>query len=846
MTTAGARRSAALAAAREESAEEARNGRAGRSALARYTDRMDALVSEIVESACGLAGVPLLVCAHGGYGRRALAPHSDLDLLLVSRGPFDAAAERAVRDIVQPLWDLRLAVGQHVRELADFDRLETDNPDFLLSLLHLRYVAGERSLFEAVAARVERLVAASGPEIAEVLLDRLAARYARFNDTVYQLEPDVKEAPGGLRDIEAARLMHRLVPAPESGADLDRLDDAEELLFRIRSLLHVTARRNGNVLTHDLQELVAERFGCPGDGPEQRVEALMSGYFRRARQVARAVASGRRRLEPAVDAGEPQRVGPYLEIAADGVRFVDPDRVAAMPGIWVEAFRVAVASGCGVSEQARAWIERHVDRYTPDDFVATEGDRQQLRQFFAPRPGLYARLSEMHDCGLLEAIFPEFALVHSRVIRDFYHRYTVDEHSLLAIRTVESLCDPSARPGRERFSAILAEIVEPELVTLALLYHDIGKAGDEAHAEASVRTAEPMLDRLQLPAEARQTVTFLIRHHLRMSRAALRRDPQDPDLIARFASLVRSEEQLKQLTILTLADIDSVSPDTLTPWKEELLWRLYVDTYNRLTFGYADELIEADHAALDVVVAGRPADVSAGELEAFLDGLPRRYLSLFGLATVYRHVRLAREIHPDEVHTSLEQHGGIWELSVVTLDKPYLFSNISGVLSYFGMDIHRAQAMTTPRGLVLDIFECSDAEGFLAQNPAGAAEIQRVLQAVVGGTADVTALLHGKARSLVYRRPRRFAPLVRFDNVHSRRYTVVEIVADDAIGLLHRISRAVADRGCDLDLAIIATEGRKAIDVLHVTRQGRKLSATDQADLGGDLHRLLEGTHEAD
>jgi [protein-PII] uridylyltransferase len=277
-----------------------------------------------------------------------------------------------------------------------------------------------------------------------------------------------------------------------------------------------------------------------------------------------------------------------------------------------------------------------------------------------------------------------------------------------------------------------------------------------------------------------------------------------------------------------------------------LIWRLYVDTYNRLTFGYADELIKGDHAGLDVLVAGRPGDISESELWQFLDGLPRRYLALFGLATVYRHVRLARDIHSDDVHASLEQHDEIWELSVVTRDKPALFSNISGVLSYFGMDIHRGQAMTTPSGLVLDVFEFSDEEQFLAQNPAGAAEIHKILQTVVAGALEVTTLLRGKTRSVLYRRQARFAPTVRIDNEHSQKFTVLEIVADDALGLLHRISRTISRHGCDLHLALISTEGKKAIDVLHVTKRNEKLSEADQAALKQELEGMLEGVHETD
>jgi [protein-PII] uridylyltransferase len=393
---------------------------------------------------------------------------------------------------------------------------------------------------------------------------------------------------------------------------------------------------------------------------------------------------------------------------------------------------------------------------------------------------------------------------------------------------------------------MLTELHAPELLTLALLYHDVGKWRDAEHASESVRLAQPMLERLQMPPEARQTVNFLIRHHLAMSRAAFLRDAEDPEVVATFAGVARTEEHLKMLCLLTLADIAAVSPETLTPWKEELIWRLYVDTYNRLTFGYADELIQTDHAGLDVIVAGRPADISEPELWAFLDGLPRRYLALFGLATVYRHVRLARDIQPDEVHASLEKHDEIWELSVVTRDKPFLFSNISGVLSYFGMDIHRGQAMTTPSGLVLDVFEFSDDEQFLTQNPAGAADIHKILQAVVAGAVDVTSHLRGKTRSVLYRHRPRFAPAVRFDNEHSQKYTVIEIVADDAIGLLHRVARTISRHGCDLDLALISTEGKKAIDVLHVSKRESKLSDADQAALKQDLQGMLEGANEAD
>ena len=273
-----------------------------------------------------------------------------------------------------------------------------------------------------------------------------------------------------------------------------------------------------------------------------------------------------------------------------------------------------------MSEQALTCIEQNVERYSADDFVATDGDRQLVRSMLYPRPGLYARLSEMHDCGLLDRVFPEFARIHCRVIRDFYHRYTVDEHTLLTIRGIESLWNPdrsaassaSARSsGSARAGAADARAALPRRRQVARRRARPGERAARADA-CSIGSS--------CRRDARQTVEFLIRNHLLMSRVAFRRDFDDPHVVEQFADLVGTEERLKMLCLMTLADIGAVSPDTLTPWKEELLWRLYVDAYNRLTLGYADELMQKDPAGLAVVVAGRPEDIS----EAELTQLPQR------------------------------------------------------------------------------------------------------------------------------------------------------------------------------------------------------------------------------
>ncbi len=838
------RLAALLSSARADYAAEIRNGQGGLPALSKYTRRIDDLIRDIVQLAQGPATAPFAVSALGGYGRRALCLHSDIDLLVVFDGAIGAPEERLVKALLHPLWDLGFTVGHQVRELSDFEHLDEGNPEFLLALLDARLLAGEPRVFKAVRKQLPR----PGRERARVVLDLLRAllerRHAEFNNTFYQLEPDIKEAPGGLRDVAAIHWISVLLGEGRrignGRFDERRLHEAEDFLLRVRSILHLQGGRNTNVLSHPLQELTADILGFTGTQPQQRVERLMGEYFRHARTISRVLDWSLTAARGTPTPTEPVRLWDNLELSHEGVRFVDRTRAASDPGSWLLAFQTALERGCAVSDRALTAIHRNLERFTADDFVRTPAAREMLKEIFRPRRGLYARLSEMHDCGLLGCVFPEFDRIHCRVIRDFYHKYTVDEHTLLTLRNLELLLDPPG-PARARFSGLLHEIHAPQLLSLALLLHDVGKWKDEDHAIESVRMSQPVLHRLGLTGDAGATVRFLIEHHLQMSRVAFRRDTEDPDVVREFANLVGTEERLKMLCLMTFVDIDAVGPGTLTPWKEELLWRLYVDTYNHLTLAYADQLIEKNQPELIVLQAGRPADISEAELLKFVGGLPQRYLTMFE----YRHVRLARDIQPDHVHAVLEHKNDVWELTVVALDKPFLFSNISGVLSYFGMDILRGQAMTTPEGLVLDVFQFTDQEGFLQHNKEATSEVCRVLQDVVAGTVDVTSLLSGKARSLLYRRPRRVSPVVYFDSEHSRKYTVLEIVADDVPGLLYRISQVVSRHGCDVDLVLISTEGHRAVDVFHVTTGKRKLSESEQLALKQSLVAMLEEGYEA-
>ena len=834
-----------LSHAREELVERTRTASAGIAALRRYTERLDDLICRIHSEARDLTETRHALIAVGGYGRKQMSLHSDVDILVVFDGPVGAPEERFLKSILHPLWDLRLDVGHHIRELSDVTKVDTDNPEYLVALLDARFVDGDRSVFDSFSDGCLRPGTPwQGPTL-DALRDLIKRRHSQFNHTLYHLEPDIKDVPGGLRDVAATGMLRRLSPSSAPPTfEAGRLQEAEDFLLRMRSVLHLERGRNLNVLTHELQEIVASAFGLGDQAQRRQVETLMSTYFHHARLVSRSLKASMRTLTPPPD-GEPVPIGSDLVQWGDEVSFADATRASLRPASWLTAFEAALEKDCDVSSQVLTCIERHGDRYSPEHFFPTEAERDLLLRILKPRPGLYGRLSDMHDSGLLGRMFPEFQKVYCHVIRDFYHKFTVDEHTLRTIRNLESLCTATA-PSRQRFGGLLAELRAPELLVLSLIFHDVGKWTNKNHSEEGVRMALGALQRIRLPEPDITTVAFLIRHHLQMSTAAFRRDAEDPHVVTRFAQLVGTEERLKLLCLLTLADVEAVGPDVMTPWKEELLWQLYVDTYNRLTLGYGDEVIDPAEASLHELQEERPEDIGARELESFLDGLPHRYLRLVDTPRVYEHIRLSRDLDPSNVQCSLESRDSIWELTVVSVDQPKLYAKICGVLSYFGMDILRGQAMSNEQGVALDIFQFTDAESFLRLNATGQDEFVHRLKEVVAGREDIDTTLRPKERGLAKKGPGRIRVVVHLDNEYSDRFSILEIVAQNSWGLLYQISRVISRHDCDIELVLASTEGSRAIDVFHLTKRDAKLTSAESTRLCADLEHILKDGHEAD
>jgi len=842
---------------------------AARTALADRT--LASLAASLFPSAPPQAARYCLV-AIGGYGRSALFPCSDLDVLLLCA---DARAAEAVSApgaaLVRALLDLGWRAAVTSRLLEECDRFEQENPEFTISLLDSRYVAGDAALAAALRQKIlPALAARERTALVRSLAEMTRERHEKHGNTLFHLEPNLKDAPGGLRDFDVAcwatavreLSRQRAWTAPESGWG-GMLGESAGAAYRFiaaaRVFLHFHNGRDDNRLTYDLQEeAAASGIGNAGSRP-QRVDEWMRSYFRHARAILRLEersldeAATRQSLYTAFEEWRARLSNSDFSVHHNRV-FCQRPAALADPAFLLSLYEFVARHGIEPAVDTEASVERVLGSGAyaagwPGEPAAAGAS---LRGILV-RPGAGAALRAMHRVGLLDAVLPEFRAVDSLVIRDLYHRYTVDEHTLLAIEALHWLRNAAFEPDR-RFAEILAEIEQPDLLYLSLLLHDVGKGmSGEDHVAASVEAAGRACARLGLTAYERDLVLFLIRNHLEMSMTLQRRDIFDPDAIRVFSELVAVSERLKMLCLLTYADIRSVNPEALTPWKAEMLWQLYAAAANHLSRSVDGARIAgsaaSDRELIEVVRGSSALAALAKPLAAFLDGFPRRYLKLHASEEIALHFEMAHRLEERLVagetqaaEAQLRERRGQYEVTVVARDRPRLFAGLTGALSAWGMNILKADAFSNRSGLVLDTFVFADLYNTLTLNPEERGRLLGDMEDVAAGRHGPDAAPHprraphgprARSRSAV-------ATQIGVDNGCSATSTVLELVARDRPGLLHRISELLADSECNIEAALIDTQGEKAIDVFYLTRRGKKLEDGEAGTLRENLLHDLE------
>jgi [protein-PII] uridylyltransferase len=807
--------------------------------------------------------------AVGGYGRRTLGLFSDIDVLFLCDDPMDPYVGAVTEALLYPLWNLGVDIGHAVRGVPETIELAQSDLRTATTLMDLRLVGGDASIVAELEREGRQRI--FEPRINE-LLDQLAAdtalRHERYGDSLYLLEPEVKNGRGGLRDLDVARWAALARWNARTGPDyvdagilLDReveaIDDATEMLWRVRNLLHVRAGRRQDRLTFGDQEEISVALGFV-DGIVLGVEQFMQAYYRHARIVAQ---TSERLLERARK--KPERMRSQIVDLGDGtmlsdgeVSFEKPERLGEDPALPFRLYRQVVRRRAVPSSAARDAIARHAERKDARRAIALSEESIQLflsllTEVSAPSLRGESILAELHEMGLLVAVIPEFAPLTGRVHHDVYHVYTVDVHCIRAVDRLRALLRGDAVASMGLAARLSAEAPRLLPVFVALLLHAIGKArGGGDYAERGAEMARPIAERLGLSTIEVEHVQFLIREQHSLYRFATQRDVHDPEVLNEALALVENAERLRDLYLVNVCILSTTNPEAMTTWKARTFEDLYVGISMAIEQGGLSAPGRMAQSVREEVRLAPPGDLTAEARDAFLASMPDRYLLAHSVHAILDHARFSASASQRDVAVRVASGPteSTYEIVVETNDRPGLLADLAAVLSghrfvVIGAEIYTRSLSSGDRAF--DVFVVTrEGEQGAALDPAFAARLERDFCRLLEGetTAEELLALYPGTPAWAQRHSPDVPTEVVVDNEASSRFTLIDVFTKDRPRLLHDIARTLHAHGLSIALSKLNTEGERVADVFYVEAKGggRVAGSSEVAALQKALVEVVE------
>src|SRR5450432_4415765 len=876
--------SQAFAAARERAGAAVRAGGSGVEAARALSAEVDAIIIEVVGRAVAKCKTPVAVFAMGGFGRAELAPYSDLDLLVLCAKTPGTEVQALAEAILYPLWDAKVDAGHAVRSYKQALALPASDLAAATALLDARFLTGDRALAQRFLEDFRARVAKTA---AEDFVARLRAeqkeRHSRFGDTIFLLEPDLKNGPGGMRDLCVGRwaAMARfgtsdpqalLAKGVMTGRLAQAFTAAIEWLLRVRIAVHAAVGRRQDHLRFALQEAIAlqlypearDRGGVIRPAVHPAVEALMHQYHAHAklirneteRLLQRASASPEKKRNTGPVFIRPDAAADPSFVVRDGaLEVLDEVVFERKPSEMLRVFSLAIELDLPIALRTREMIgelaasDPEKLRNDPDAgqcFVSLLCDTRDRAN--------PSRLERMQDLGLLAAVMPEWEPSTGRVQHDIYHVYTVDQHALYAVGRLHAIARGDHADHFPVPTETIQDVKNRVALTLGTLLHDVGKPYGSPHSEIGAGLAVTICRRLGRPEEDLKLIDFLVRQHLVMGQMSQRRDLDDLGMIADFATLCGDEESLRQLYLLTFCDLASVSPDAMTGWKETLLRELYARTQLYLHRG--PDLLGAERAEIVKRRQARAARMlgetphGAG-ISALYLGFPDRYFAENTARQIAAHMDLLRVRRERLLSSVIEivhhRRLGITEMVLAARDTPGLLADVAGVLYANRIEVvdaavySRASADPRDPAEALDIFRVRDGLGQAVTDDGRWRKVRLEIEAVLSSKTKVADLVATRPQSesgVAWKTPAVPTEL-KVDNGVSRDFTVVEVIAEDRPGVLYAITRTLAAESLDIHRSKIATEANRVIDVFYVRDKATGEKITDAPRLEGLREALL-------